>query len=62
MRYGFYSQTAKDHGVATFWYATLDGGEIEVTATAETPDYTQGWPDLICLGQVGEFLRHGQEE
>jgi hypothetical protein len=39
-------------------YSTPDGGERICTQVASSPEYTDGWDDLTCLGEVVVWLRN----
>ncbi len=61
MKIGVYSERAAAL-CGTFFYAKPGGGDVEVTEVC-TPDSLEGyaWPDKKIVGEVGAFLRTGQQ-
>ena len=61
-KYGWFSQKAKDTGFHTVVYATPAGGEVEIlTVTESDTEHGCGWDDIVCVGELGRWLRDGQK-
>ena len=57
MKYGFFSQQAKDIGGSVF-YLNKDGHEVEVTVVSDDKDIKDyDWPDIVFVGEVIGYSR-----
>jgi len=54
--YGWYSQGMIEN-CGGFLHKTPDGGIVEVAMVhTSATDHETGWDDMICVGEVGEFV------
>ena len=60
--FGFFSQKYVDTGHKTSIYCREDGTVTEICFVATDPNYTNGWEDLVALGEIGEWQAYGRPD
>ena len=58
-KYGWVSEQAKAMGIKGLLYKTPDGTRVKILKYTDSPDNhgTNGWTDLVCIGEVTTQLR-----
>lgn len=60
VRHGFYSAKAVAEGCGTYFWATPDGGEVEITGVEKDLEGSAyKWADKVYVGPVTRGVRKG---